>query len=94
MQLKDQDAELEFERVDARRTVESILPALSPRSRRIVELRFYENRSQTEIAEMVGISQMHVSRLLRQAVDQLRSAIDELPLEGDPSSAIDRTGTD
>ena len=94
MQLKDQDAELEFERVDARHTVESILPTLSPRSRKIVELRFYENRSQTEIAEMVGISQMHVSRLLRQAVDQLRSAIDELPSDGDPSIAIDQTGTD
>ena len=94
MQLKDQEAEMEFERVDARHTVESILPALSPRSRRIVELRFYENRSQTEIAEMVGISQMHVSRLLRQAVDQLRSAIDELPLDGDPSIAVDPTGTD
>ncbi len=94
MQLKDQDAELEYERVDARRTVESILPALSPRSRRIVELRFYENRSQTEIAEMVGISQMHVSRLLRQAVDQLRSAIDDVPPGGDPSVTVDRTGTE
>ena len=91
MQLKDQDAELEYERVDARRTVESILPALSPRSRRIVELRFYENRSQTEIAEMVGISQMHVSRLLRQAVDQLRSAIDDNRAGGDTAIPIDGT---
>lgn len=94
MQLRDQNADLEYERVDAQRTVESLLPTLSPRSRKIVELRFYENRSQTEIAEMIGISQMHVSRLLRQAVDQLRSAIDDIPPGGDPSGAVDRTGTE
>jgi RNA polymerase sigma-B factor len=55
--------------VEARDTVERLLPLLSPRSREIVKLRFYEDRNQTEIAEIVGISQMHVSRLLTQALE-------------------------
>ena len=48
------------------RVVEAGLAALDPRSRRIVELRFFDGRTQSEIAVEVGISQMHVSRLLRQ----------------------------
>ena len=89
LQLRSPDGEDDFERVDARTTVEALLPRLSPRSRQIVELRFYENRSQTEIAEAVGISQMHVSRLLRQAMEQLREAMDEArdDLAGGPPAA-------
>lgn len=89
LELRSPDAEEDFERVDARATVEALLPRLSPRSRQIVELRFYENRSQTEIAEAVGISQMHVSRLLRQAMEQLREAMDEAQddLGGAPPSS-------
>jgi RNA polymerase sigma-B factor len=64
------DAEVAFDVVIAKQTVERLLPLLSQRSRQIVELRFYEDRSQTEIAEIVGISQMHVSRLLHQAFEQ------------------------
>jgi RNA polymerase sigma-B factor len=64
------DAELPFDAVVAKQAVSRLLPLLSPRSRRIVELRFFEDRSQTDIAEIVGISQMHVSRLLQQAFDQ------------------------
>ena len=57
--------------VDARETVARLLPSLSERTRRIVELRFYDELSQSEIAEAVGVSQMHVSRLLRHALDQM-----------------------
>ena len=39
----------------------------------IVRLRFYEELSQSEIAERVGISQMHVSRLLRRSFEQMRA---------------------
>ena len=41
-------------------------------AREIVRLRFYEELSQSEIAERVGISQMHVSRLLRRSFEQMK----------------------
>ena len=69
------EADSAFGAIEARDTVERLLPLLSPRSRRIVQLRFYEERNQTEIAEIVGISQMHVSRLLNQALEFLGSVM-------------------
>ncbi len=69
--LPASDADAAFDDVIAKQTVQRLLPLLSRRSRQIVELRFYEERSQTEIAEIMGMSQMHVSRLLQQAFDQL-----------------------
>jgi RNA polymerase sigma-B factor len=38
-----------------------------------VQLRFYHDKSQSEIADQMGISQMHVSRLLRRCFEQMRS---------------------
>ena len=73
--LVDDEAAVPFSVMEAKDTVERLLPLLSPRSRRIVQLRFYEDRNQTEIAEIVGISQMHVSRLLNQALEYLGSVI-------------------
>jgi RNA polymerase sigma-B factor len=52
--------------------VEGLLETLPPREREIVRLRFYEELSQSEIAERIGISQMHVSRLLRRSFEQMR----------------------
>jgi RNA polymerase sigma-B factor len=57
--------------VDAR-VVEQLLYLLPDREREIVRLRFFEDRSQADIAEAVGISQMHVSRLLRRALETMR----------------------
>lgn len=65
------DADAPFSRVEAREAVSRLLPILSERSRRIVELRFFNELSQSEIAETVGVSQMHVSRLLREALEQM-----------------------
>ena len=48
------------------------LTSLPPRERRILELRFAEGLSQSEIAEMVGVSQVHVSRLLRKSIRLLQ----------------------
>lgn len=62
----------------------SIAPAarqLSERDRRVLALRFVEDRTQSEIAEEIGVSQMQVSRILKKALDQLSSAL------GDESSA-------
>lgn len=56
-----------------------ILPALEKlpeRERRILALRFFEDMTQSEIAEEVGISQMHVSRLLRRSLEQLRQLLE------------------
>ena len=60
--------------VDGEMTLQRLLPLLSDRERRIIELRIYDRLSQGEIAEVVGISQMHVSRLLRRSIEVLRNA--------------------
>ncbi len=53
----------------------AVLGELAPREREIVRLRFEEDLSQSEIAQRVGISQMHVSRLLRRTLALLRSRL-------------------
>lgn len=52
--------------------VERLLDCLAPRERRIVELRFFAGMSQAAIAGEIGLSQMHVSRLLANSLAQLR----------------------
>ena len=59
--------------------VEMLLETLPPREQEIVRLRFYEELSQSEIAERIGISQMHVSRRIRQSLEQLREEADAEP---------------
>ena len=51
------------------------LHALDPREQKIVVLRFFGNLTQTQIAERVGISQMHVSRLLARSLATLRDQL-------------------
>ena len=53
------------------------LDALEERERRIVVLRFLRGMSQSEIAAEVGISQMHVSRLLRKSLETMRGRLEE-----------------
>ncbi len=53
------------------------LGALPERERRILYLRFYRGLTQSEIADLVGISQMHVSRLLAKSLDGLRRAVEQ-----------------
>jgi RNA polymerase sigma-B factor len=54
----------------------SLMASLPERERTIVGLRFFEDLSQSEIAERVGLSQVHVSRLLRRALRQMREQTD------------------
>ena len=54
------------------------LDALDERERRIVQLRFFEEMTQSQIAAEIGISQMHVSRLLRSALATMRGRIEEV----------------
>jgi RNA polymerase sigma-B factor len=51
--------------------------ALGERERKILHLRFYEGLTQSQIAQQVGISQMHVSRLIRRSLERIRQAIAE-----------------
>jgi len=69
-----------FERVDDAVYVDGLLDTLSDRERLILRLRFENDLTQTEIGDRLGISQMHVSRLIRRAITTLRttSAEDQL----------------
>lgn len=60
--------------IEDRDEVERLIALLDPREQEIVRLRFYEQLSQDQIAERVGLSQMHVSRLLRQSFARMRAA--------------------
>lgn len=60
--------------VDDRLELEGLMEAVSDRDRRIIELRFWEDMTQSEIADEIGVSQMHVSRLLRKTIDDLANA--------------------
>jgi RNA polymerase sigma-B factor len=62
----------EFGTAEDRVVLAHALSYLAPRERTILRLRFLEDLSQTEIAEMVGVSQMQVSRLLTRSLQKLR----------------------
>jgi RNA polymerase sigma-B factor len=55
-------------------TVERLMRVLTDREREVLRLRFEEDLTQAEIGDRVGVSQMHVSRLIRQAIARLREA--------------------
>ena len=65
----------EFERAEARVVLASKLGTLPERERHILALRFGQGLTQSEIAAQVGVSQMHVSRLVRQSILTLRRAL-------------------
>ena len=68
-----------FERVEQRQTLRSGLAHLPAREREILRLRFYEGLTQREIADRVGVSQMHVSRLIRRSIESLRKRAGRRP---------------
>jgi RNA polymerase sigma-B factor len=64
-----------FRRSEDRVELEGRLSCLRPREREVVYLRFFADLTQDEIARSLGISQMHVSRLLRRALQTMRDAV-------------------
>jgi RNA polymerase sigma-B factor len=62
----------ELEGVEYRESLKPLLAKLPPREKKILLLRFFGNMTQSQIAEEIGISQMHVSRLLARTLAQLR----------------------
>jgi RNA polymerase sigma-B factor len=70
-----------FEVVESRAVASHALRLLGPRDQQILYMRFFKDMRQAEIAERLGVSQMHVSRLLRTALERSRA------LAGEPPSA-------
>ena len=71
------DVDTNLDKVLDVETVRPLIAALPERQRTVLTLRFFENLTQTQIAERIGCSQMHVSRLLAKALDTLRSHVRE-----------------
>jgi RNA polymerase sigma-B factor len=69
--------DLDLEAVEYRESLKPLLAALPSRERRILALRFFHGMTQSEIAAEVGISQMHVSRLLAKSLATLRDGMVE-----------------
>jgi RNA polymerase sigma-B factor len=67
--------DVEFARTDERTSLEPALAALPDREQLILRLRFEEGLTQTQIAEQIGISQMHVSRLIRRSLERMRAQL-------------------
>ncbi|MCA1222770.1 MULTISPECIES: RNA polymerase sigma factor SigF [unclassified Streptomyces] len=67
--------DLALEGVEYRESLKPLLAKLPPRERQIIMLRFFANMTQSQIGEEVGISQMHVSRLLTRTLAQLREGL-------------------
>ncbi|MEO6157533.1 MAG: sigma-70 family RNA polymerase sigma factor, partial [Ilumatobacteraceae bacterium] len=78
MSSTDVDLKASIDRIALRQ----MLAELPGRERRIIYLRFFEHMSQSEIAEQVGTSQVHVGRLLQSSLAKLRSHLD-------PSAMVD-----
>lgn len=64
-----------LERADDRILTDQLIGMLDKREQRIIRLRFWEGLTQREIGELVGLSQMQISRLLRRSIETMREAI-------------------
>ena len=73
-QIGDEDGAIEA--LEDRASVAPLLSELPARERRMLYLRFFKGMTQSEIAEQLGISQMHVSRLLSKTLAVLRSSLE------------------
>jgi RNA polymerase sigma-B factor len=63
-----------FDRAEERATLARLMASLSPREREVLRMRFEEDMTQAEIGVVIGVSQMQVSRVIRQALARLRAA--------------------
>ena len=66
-----------LEHVEVRESIKPLLANLPEREKKILLLRFFKNMTQSQIAEEIGVSQMHVSRLLNRTLTQLRESLAE-----------------
>jgi len=69
--------DLALEHVENRESIKPLLDELDPREKHILTLRFFRGMTQSQIATEIGISQMHVSRLLNKTLSHLRTRLSE-----------------
>lgn len=72
------DTNSPIEGLEDRVLLQRAMEGLKGQQQQILKLRFNEGKTQTEIASQIGVSQMHVSRLLRRAIDDLRRELGQL----------------
>jgi len=78
LSISDRAGELDanLKLLDERDELRWALDQLTPRQRVIIVMRYFQELSQQQVADRLGISQMHVSRLQRRAIDQLRQIME------------------
>ena len=64
--------------VEIRESIKPLIEQLPPREKRILLLRFFRGMTQSQIADEIGVSQMHVSRLLNRTLAELRTSLSEV----------------
>jgi RNA polymerase sigma-B factor len=69
--------DLRLDDVEVRESIKPVLDSLSAHEKQVLMLKFFRNKTQTEIAAELGVSQMQVSRLLNRSLAQLRKALEE-----------------
>lgn len=72
----------EYEQVDHRMEIRALLDTLPERDQKVLYLRFFHDKTQVEIGEALGLSQVHVSRIMRAALAQLRGRRELSDLRG------------
>lgn len=72
-QLRDASVDAELDDVLNRELVAKVLSRLRPRERQIIQLRFFDEMTQSQIAELIGTSQVHVGRLITSSLALLRT---------------------
>jgi RNA polymerase sigma-B factor len=70
------EAEPDYELVLNREVVRALIARLDDRQRAVLRMRFFESMTQSQIAEQLGVSQMHVSRILARTLAEMRDALE------------------
>lgn len=78
--------------VETHAALQPLISELPERERRVLKLRFFDNMTQTQIAERIGVSQMHVSRLLSRILERLRNGMTPVIEEEPPQDAVEQHG--
>ena len=76
-QLPTESSESAFEQVENLLLIRRAVTVLTDRERRILQLRYFEEKSQKEIGQVVGVSQMQISRILREILTKLRGVMSD-----------------
>jgi RNA polymerase sigma-B factor len=74
--------DVELERAEMRVLLDDAMEVLSDRDREVLRLRFEEDLTQTEISTRIGVSQMQISRIIRQSITKMRLDIEKSPSPG------------